>query len=214
MMQVLSSILPFPAQLCDEHGTPRKGSKAAWTDKIEKCYTSQTCQSMPVTHFFPVVWVPEVVILDAMFLIQCNPLRQTMTIKDYALLLLNHFAAQHYQAGVPEVHFLFDVPRTQHFNPKEYEQKRRDFASQVSHDHQQFEPSTKVPKSWRRVLECWQCKRSIIEAIGLSYIQQARFIIGPDKRRILAGCFTNEENYTPIIISGSDELPQPDLQYK
>lgn len=102
----------FPRAICDEHGAPQKGSKAVWTDKIEKRYTNQSCQSVSVTHFLPEGCVPEVIIMDAMFLIQCNPLCQTMTIKDSAILLLNCFPAQHYQAGVPEVHLLFDFPST------------------------------------------------------------------------------------------------------
>ena len=105
----------FPCAICDENGAPRKSSKAIWTDKMEKRYSNQTCQinrqCMPVVHFLPTEWVPEVVIMDAMFLIQCNPLRQTMTLKDYAKLILNRFAMQHYQAGVHEVHMLFDAQR-------------------------------------------------------------------------------------------------------
>ena len=58
------------------------------------------------------------------------------------------------------------------------------------------------------------CKRSIIEAIGLLYIQSARFIIGQNKRLVLAGCFSGEENNVPIVISGDEALPTPDLRYK
>ena len=89
----------FPRAICNEKGAPQKGSKAVWTDKIEKRYSNKTCQWMPVVHFLPSGWIPEVVIMDAMFLI-----------KDYAKLILNHFAMQHYKAGVREVHILIDAP--------------------------------------------------------------------------------------------------------
>ena len=53
-------------------------------------------------------WIPDLVILDAMFLIQCSPFWQTLNISDYAKLLLKRFALVHYTAGVKEVHMLFD----------------------------------------------------------------------------------------------------------
>ena len=196
---------------CDENGAPRKGSKAAWTDKMQKRYSNQACQCMPVVHLLPSGWSPEVVIMDSMFLIQCNPLRQTM---DYAKLILNRFALQHYQAGVREVHLVFDAPSNDYFNPKMYEQSRRDSTCESFHEHVHFEPCTKVPKSWRTCIECRQCKRSIIEAIGLSYIQIARFIIGHDKQLVLAGCFSGKDNNIPIVISGSEALPTPNPIYK
>ena len=91
--------------------------------------------------------------MDSMFLIQCNQLRQTMTIKDYAELILNCFALQHYQAGVREVHLVFDAPSNDYFNPKMYEQSRRDSTCESIHEHVHFEPCTKVPKSWRTCVE-------------------------------------------------------------
>ena len=159
----------FLRAICDEKGAPRKGSKAIWTDKKEKRYSNETGKCNPVVHCLPNRWIPEVVIMDAMFLIQCNPLRQTMTIKNYAKLILNRFAMQHYQAGVQEVHIVFDAPFNHYFNPKMYEQSRRDSTCESTHEHIPFELSTKVPKSWRACIECTQCKRSIIEAIGLIY---------------------------------------------
>lgn len=137
--------------LCDEMGIPHKGSKAIWTDKLEKRYTTQMCESTPVImNALPSRWVPEVVILDAMFLIQCSPLRQTMTIMDYAKLLFNRFVTLHYQAEVKQVHVLFDAPSQGKFNSKVYEQKRRDDSScKSNHEHITFQPCTKVPKAWR-----------------------------------------------------------------
>ena len=65
----------FPRALCSEKGIPHKSSKVAWIDKLEKRYATQECESNPVVmHILPIGWVPEVVIIDAMFLIQCNPL--------------------------------------------------------------------------------------------------------------------------------------------
>ena len=113
----------YPRAICEETGAPHKGSKAVWTDKLEKRYSTKTCESTPViTHVLPRGWVPEVIILDAMFLIQCSPLRQTMTIMDYAKLLLNRFVLQHYQAGVRYMYYLI-VPVSNTSIPKSMSKK-------------------------------------------------------------------------------------------
>lgn len=68
---------------------------------------------------------------------------------DYGTLLLNRFVIQHYKAGAKQVHVLFDSPSQQTFNPKVYEQKRRDTSilHTGSHEHIDFQPHTKVPKN-------------------------------------------------------------------
>ena len=71
---------------------PHSTDSAIWTDK--KQYSSEiNRQCIPLVHFFPTEWFPEVVMLC--FLIQCNPLRQTMTL-DYAKLksICAHFAGR------------------------------------------------------------------------------------------------------------------------
>ena len=93
-------------------GAPHKGSKVIWTDKLEKRYA--ICESKPVIiNILPRRWVPEVILMDTMFLIQCNLLRQTMTVMDYAKLFLNRFVIQHFHARANQVHVLFDFPSHQ-----------------------------------------------------------------------------------------------------
>jgi len=65
-----------------------------------------------------------VVVLDGMFLINTNPLRQTNNVTSYANLLFNRFIKPHYQKGASTVHLIFDNPSRLRFNPKEFEQKR------------------------------------------------------------------------------------------
>ena len=96
-----------------------------------------------------------------------------------------------------EEHILIDAPFK---DPKMYEQSCRDDSCESTHEHIHFEPSTKVLKSWRAYIECRKCKRSVIEAIGLSYIQIARFIIGHEKQLVLAGCFSGEERTTFLLL--------------
>ena len=175
----------YPRAICDEAGNPHRGSKALWTDKLEKRYAKQTCECIPVMHILRNEWIAEVAILDAMFLIL-----HYMTITDYAKHLFNRFMTQYYNAGV--TYFLM----LGQFNPKVYEQKRREKSSGNDHEHIKFQ---NVPKAWRTC---------IIEAIGLSYMQTARF--RQHQRLVLAG----SENNTPVVIAGDGSLPTADPTYK
>ena len=158
---------PYPRAICDENGIPHKSSKATWTEKLQKRYDKQChdANSQVIIECLPRGWKPQIVIIDGMFLIQCNPLRQTMTITEYAKLLFNRFMLPHYQAGAEQVHVIFDAPQHERFNPKVYEQNRRDTASTSSntHEHISFQLYTRVPKSCRATVECRQCKRSLID---------------------------------------------------
>lgn len=62
-------------------------------------------------------WVPQVAIIDAMFIVNTRPLRRTKTVAEYAHLLFDRFALEHFKGGVKEVHLIFDKPGRQTFNP-------------------------------------------------------------------------------------------------
>ena len=159
-------------------------------------------------------WNPQAVIIDGMFLINCKPLRHTSTVEEYATLLFNHFVLPHYQAGAVEVHLVFYTPSKQSFSPKCYERIRRDQSHpSTSHNHISFTPSTKVPQVWRAYLECRQCKRSIIEAVGLAYIQSARFQLQQHQYFILSGCMSENTDDVSWVVSGGNSLPVTDLKY-
>ena len=79
------------------------------------------------------------------------------------------------------VHLIFDNPGHCTFNPKEFEQRKRDDQKRKQsnpkskpHEHAHFSPSTPVKRPWREYINCCQCKRSIVEALGLAYLQRAR----------------------------------------
>ena len=101
------------------------------------------------------------------------------------------------------------------FNPKVYEQKRRDdsLASASSHQHIKFNPSPDIATiSWSSFIACRQCKYSIIEAIGLSSLQSIRLQLRPGQVLNLSGCFGNNSTF---ILSGnhSQSLPSPASNY-
>ena len=75
-----------------------------------------------------------------------------------------------------------------------------------------FTPPTNISAlSWSSYIACRQCKRSIIEAIGLSYMQTVRLKLRPGQIRYLGGCFGNNST---LQMSGNESLPSPARQYK
>ena len=192
----------YPRAICDETGIPQRGAKANWTDKLSKRYS--LANPPVVFNTLPTGWVPEAVIIDGMFLIQCAPLRQTSTISRYAELLFNRFTLHHFKSGAIEVHLIFDSPSMQPFNPKNYERTRRDSAhtSTNSHKHITFTPFTKIPNSWRSLIECRECKQSIMAALSLAYVQ-IDLKLGAHQKLIVAGSLQDVWE-----ISGSGTPPQ------
>ena len=82
--------------------------------------------------------IPQVVIIDAMFMLNTRPLRQTKTIIEYTILLFNQFAIQYYKTGVKEVHLIFDKPGRQNFNPKQFEHNKRYSMCKLAKEHQHY----------------------------------------------------------------------------
>ena len=138
----------MPGALCDEDGNPHRGNKSTWTDKLATRY--QKADPPVFTTTLPVP--AQVVIIDAMFAINTRPLRQTKTFSNYACFLFEQFATQHFKAGVQEVHLVFDKPRRQPFNPKQYEHRKRYSENNNDHQHCSFTPTTSIPNNWQEHL--------------------------------------------------------------
>ena len=180
----------FPRALADEYGNPHKASKSTWKKKIRSRY--KFAPSPVLLSAIPPGWIPQTVIIDAMFLINTTPFRRNKTITDYSHLLFHRFALVHYDAGATDVHLLFDKPNQRFFNPKLFEQSRRDTESTTTtrpHQHISFTPSTQIPSNWRQYIQCRQCKWSIVESIGLALLQTGSQLLKNKQRLILGGCF-------------------------
>ena len=119
-----------------------------------------------------------------------------------------------------DVHFLFDMPNQQAFNPKMFEQGRRDINTKATattklHQHEQFTPSTTIPSGWRQYIQCRQCKRSLIQAIGLAYLQTGGQLLRHGQRLLVAGCFSGDgEENAWTIYPGTGMVPEPAPEYR
>ena len=107
----------------------------------------------------------------------------------YVQLLFNRFISHHFKTGAIEVHLIFDSPSVQAFNPKYHERTRRDTAHTPtsSHEHITFTPSTVIPNSWRPLIECRECKQSIMAALSLAYAQTISLKLQAHQKLIVGG---------------------------
>ena len=125
-----------------------KSAISNWTDKLQSRY--QTAKPPIVVSTLPQGWLPQMVILDAMFLINTKPLRRTKILANYTQLMFERFALEHFKAGASEIHLIFDKPGQQLFNPKQFEHAKRDCTQKMSlqHQHISFTPETALPQAW------------------------------------------------------------------
>ncbi len=119
---VFGPISPLPKALVDANGLPYKSSKSNTTAFFKTCYN----HTPAVVHSFPPSWIPHSAILEGMFMIQTSPIPTMSTMKDYVKLLFSKYVKPHFQAGVIEVHVVFDNPSALPESPKEIEHRRRD----------------------------------------------------------------------------------------
>lgn len=66
----------YPRALSDCKGNPSKGVKSTWTAKLREYYPSAFGERRS--------WTPDTVVIDAMFLLNTTPRRQSKTIGSYA----------------------------------------------------------------------------------------------------------------------------------
>ena len=120
----------------------------------------------------PQGWVPEVAIIDAMFVLTVKPMRMNATILDHSKFLFNRFALPHFIPGATKVYLIFDKPNRQAFDPKIFKRKRRDRnISGKQHTCISFTSNMLIPGKWMDYIACHNCKCSIVEALGLLYFQ-------------------------------------------
>ena len=118
--QVGQQYIELPRAISDPNGNLHKGQKSYTTKWLENRYKDLVCNQLPGG------WVPDVVVLEGMFMINTSPLTTHSTMKDYSQFLLRRFVLHHLTNGCKEVHVVFDNPGRQPNTPKSFERKRRD----------------------------------------------------------------------------------------
>ena len=103
------------------------------------------------------------------------------------------------------------------FNPKDCEHKQR-YSRAINtakdHNHMVFTPKSAVPRPWRECLECTQCKRSLVKALGWVYLHTAQSYLRDGQTLVLAGCFAGEAQDDARVITGGCIMPQSTQIYQ
>ena len=156
----MEQFLEMPRALADHNGMPHKGQKSSSTAFFSTRYDEILLSS------FPIGWFPDAVILEGMFMINTTPLRIHSCMKEYAEFLLNRHVKSYINAGVKEVHIVFDDPGRFNGHPKDIERARRDSSQRACDEHHTFSDTTKIPKKWSDMLGCRVCKRQLTSYLG------------------------------------------------
>lgn len=69
-----------------------------------------------------------------------------------------------------------------------------------------------IPTAWNSFIGCHQCKRSIIEAIGLSFLKSIQFKLRTGQTLFLSGCFSGSTHNLTFRFS-ANSLTCPDSHY-
>ena len=104
---------------------------------------------------------------------------------------MTDFFCPNYRTLVSEIHLLFDTPGSNmNFNSKLFEQNRRDSEKEgSSHNHVFFTPSTSTQISWRSHSDCRQCKASLVQALGVSFLLMITQQLRPCQSLYIVGAF-------------------------
>lgn len=115
--------IELPRAIADSRGYPHKGQKHFATK-----FSEQDTKANPpvITDFLPYSWVPQVVILEGMFLINTVALGFHRNRGRYANFLFTRFVTPHYARGSSEVHILLNNPDLVMETPKVFEHLNRD----------------------------------------------------------------------------------------
>ena len=166
---------------------------------------------------FPPGWIPDVVILEGMFMTQTSPIPTMSYMTDYVQYLLTRFVRPHFAAGAKEVHVVFDNPGSQSETPKELEQMRRDRASESQtstsrHECITFHSNCCIPEKWRTILECRVCKKALTTYIAEEMLHLiTRYIIRNQEFvcNIAQSAYVTTTDYTkvprPTLWTNADE---------
>ena len=97
--------VPLPLALAESNGMPIKRQKNSTTKALKARYKDA---SPPVfLNALPKTWVPECVMVEAMFMLNTLPLRSHNTFADYANFLRKRLSTPHFTNGAREVHLFF-----------------------------------------------------------------------------------------------------------
>ena len=180
---IAEQYIPLPLALASNDGSPLKGQKSNTTKALKGRYKDAT---PPVfTNSLLSDWIPELVILEGMFMLNTTPLGSHRTFADYGQFLISRFIKPHFNSGSNEIHVLFDNPGRLPDNPKHFERKRHDNSAIVKTGHECKTVTSQllIPRKWREdLVNCRNCKRSLVLFLSRYLLQSIAKYMPRDTR--------------------------------
>ena len=129
-------------------------------------------------------------------------------ISQYVKMLFSRYIAEHFHRGINEIHnIIFDKPKRIKFNPKQFEHLA---VNSIGHEHNTYEPESKLTVQWQQIIDCRTCKYEVVKAIGMSFFHYGKECLCGNQKIVLAGCFIGDDNLAWTIESGQTSVTQPD----
>ena len=144
------------------------------------------------------------VVMEGMFLINIKPWIGRKNLGEYADFLLKQHIHPYFRSGSHEVHLLFDDPHSQAQSPKFFERQHRNESNPVPEGHEcrQFSSDMGIPPKWREdVLNCRNCKRSLVCFLSDYFLKKMKTSLQINQRFITAGGFNNDLQGKAMYVS-------------
>lgn len=203
MSNTYEQCIELPRAIATAKGNLIKGTKANATKVYAKRYKQALEQIIRTSY--PPGWVPDVVIVEGMFLINISPWGGHSTMSDYAAFWKNQHIDKHFKCGAKEVHVIFDNPGSLPCTPKQFEHIHRD--KQSSNTGHTCTASTRIPKRWREdVLQCRKCKRNLVVFLT-EYFLTSMLSLSPTQTFVTAGGFEGDDKHRAYCVQ-ADGVPQ------
>ena len=176
--------IKLPQTISDANGNLHKGQKSYTTKWLENRYKDLVCNQLPGG------WVPDVVVLEGMFMINTSPLTTHSTMKDYAQFLLRLFSIT-WLKGVAKFMLYLTTLVDSLIRPSHLNASARMIQP---HCPLTISISDACPV-WRDCLACRECKRTLVLYLGQSFKQLSvdTCRLSQHQKVILAGCFSGVE---------------------
>ena len=195
-----------PRAFVDIHNMPTKGQKSYITKNLAARYSTILDKSLPDQ------WIPELAVIDGMFLIHVKPFGRDTHFKEYVRLLLRRFIQPHFKQGTREVHVLFDKPPQSNFNPKQWEQEKRDMQQTTSTHIHDISDTTRVPSNWKEFIACRQCKQSLAQYLSVKMLAFSPSIMTTTEQKFITAGPTEPMSCTMMGIISNEDHYKTDAQ--
>ena len=180
-----------PLAIATPSHAPRSGTKSY----VTQLYRKRWPQCFITGTLFPDREVPDLVVIDGMFVINTAPLMRH-TFADYASFLARRYGGTYFSKGVRCVDVVFDHPNHSGFSLKQAERDRRDGAMSGIEcgykEHGTFTSSSSLPSKWQEFLKCRVCKCRLVVLLCDGLLRQVVPLLKPQSSLITAGGFEGQ----------------------